>query len=168
MFQAHNAELKRYYDQALRQARSVYYVGIGSLFIGAGVIGGTFALVLSSRASDLSEQIIVGALGAIGAILANFIGVIYLRMFSDTIKAMTGFHGRLVLTHHLHFGNFLAAKIGDNNARDQALVQMAESLSAGPTGSGGQVDTPPPATAEDSSAAAGATWLGRLTGGAKG
>jgi hypothetical protein len=128
LFQAHSGELKRYYDQALRQARHVYYVGLGSILLGVAVIAATFALVLSSDASKLSEKVIVGSLGAVGAVMANFIGVIYLRMFSDTISALTGFHGRLVGTHHLHFGNFVAAKIDDKVKRDDALSKMATAL----------------------------------------
>jgi hypothetical protein len=130
LFQAHSSEIKRYYDQALRQAKHVYYVGVGSMLLGVGVIGASFALILTDAARELPEQVIVGSLGAIGAVLANFIGVIYLRMFSDTIAALTGFHGRLVVTHHLHFGNFLAAKISQEPERDKALSEMAATLAA--------------------------------------
>lgn len=130
LFQAHSAEIKRYYDQALRQGKHVYYVGVGSMLLGVGVIGVSFALIVSDAARELPEQVIVGALGAIAAVLANFIGVIYLKMFSGTVAALTGFHGRLVATHHLHFGNFLAAKIGDETERDKALADMAAALAA--------------------------------------
>lgn len=128
LFQAHGGLIKRYYDQALGQARQIYYVGVGCIVLGIAVIAATFALILSRHAGDLSEQIIIGALGAIGAVLTNFIALIYLRMFSDSVSALTGFHGRLVQTHHLHFGNFLASKIDDEEARSAALAAMAIGL----------------------------------------
>jgi Cyanobacterial TRADD-N associated 2-Transmembrane domain len=129
LFQSHAFEIKRYYDQALRQGRSIYYVGIVCIGLGFAVIAGAFALVSSADSKDLSGQIIVGALGAIGAILANFIAVVYLRMFSETVQALTSFHQRLVITHHLHFGNFLASKIKDKKTRETALAEMSMGLS---------------------------------------
>jgi hypothetical protein len=138
LFQAHSSEIKRYYDQALRQAKNVYFVGVFSIGLGVAVIAATFILILNDSASSSDQQWIIGALGAIGAVLANFIAVIYLRMFSDSIQALTGFHGRLVLTHHLHFGNFLVAKIEDDDLRDKTLAEMADAVSAEklPDGSG--------------------------------
>lgn len=129
LFQAHAFEIKRYYDQALRQGRSIYYVGIGCIALGFAVVGIAFALVSGVDSGDVSEQIIVGSLGAIGAILANFIAVVYLRMFSETVKALTSFHQRLVVTHHLHFGNLLASKIEDEKLRESALAEMSKGLS---------------------------------------
>jgi hypothetical protein len=49
-------------------------------------------------------------------------------MHSETIKSLTEFHNRLVLTHHLHFGNFLAAKIANENLRESTLANIASSL----------------------------------------
>jgi hypothetical protein len=129
LFQSHAFEIKRYYDQALRQGRSIYYVGIVCIGLGFGVIATAFVLVSNTKNSALSEQVIVGALGAIGAILANFIAVVYLRMFSETVQALTSFHQRLVTTHHLHFGNFLASKIKDQGTRETALAEMSKGLS---------------------------------------
>jgi hypothetical protein len=130
LFQSHSFELKRYYDQALQQGRTIYFVGFACLFLGFSIIGGSLWLVVESSDSGMSEQIIIGSLGAIGGILANYIAVVYLRMFSETIQATTGFHQRLVMTHHLHFGNFLVAKISDDDLREDALAAMAEGLSA--------------------------------------
>jgi hypothetical protein len=99
LFQSHAFEIKRYYDQALRQGRSIYYVGLICIFLGFAVIGAAFALVSQAGSKDLSGQVIVGTLGAIGGVLANFIAVVYLRMFSETVQALTSFHQRLVITH---------------------------------------------------------------------
>lgn len=130
LFQLHSFELKRYYDQALRQGRSIYYVGVGCIVLGFGVIVAAFVLVAASPKASFDEKILIAALSAVGGVLANFIGVIYLRMFSETVQAVTGFHQRLVVTHHLHFANFLVAKIDDRTLREDALATMAEALSA--------------------------------------
>jgi hypothetical protein len=131
LFQVHSVELKRYYDQALRQGRNIFYVGILCIALGFGVIIAAFAVIAAANSPNLDEKIVLASLSAVGGALANFIGVIYLRMFSDTVKAVTGFHQRLVVTHHLHFGNFLAAKITDDKIREQTLAEMAGALSNG-------------------------------------
>jgi len=58
-------------------------------------------------------------------VLADFIGVIFLRMYSQAIGSMSRFHERLVNTHHLHFGNFLAARISRDADQDRTLKEMA-------------------------------------------
>ncbi|HEV2108778.1 MAG TPA: hypothetical protein VGR16_10990, partial [Thermomicrobiales bacterium] len=56
------------------------------------------------------------------------IAVIFLRMFSETIQSMIDFHNRLVATHHVHFGNVLAAKITNEALRSETLSRMALAL----------------------------------------
>ncbi len=132
LFLAHGSDLKRYYDQALRQAKHVYYVGVASLMMGVLIIGGALALVVTGVASTLPEQVIVGVLAAISSLLVNYIAIIYLQMFSGTVSALTGFHARLVSTHHLHFANVLTTKIEDEQLRHQALAEMAAAMSRAP------------------------------------
>jgi hypothetical protein len=49
-------------------------------------------------------------------------------MFSRTLQSLTDFHGRLVETHHLHFGNFLAANIEDAQQRDATRAAIAAAM----------------------------------------
>jgi hypothetical protein len=96
-----------------------------------------------SSAQYPSGAIITG----LGGVLANFIAVIYLRMYSATVTSVGGFHQRLVTTHHLHFGNFLTAKIEATGLRDKALAEMATRLAAPiPADAGVAPDGPPPST----------------------
>jgi hypothetical protein len=129
LFLSHGSDLKRYYDQALGQAKNVYYVGVASLLLGVVVVLGTLVLIATGVTSGTRQQIVVGALGVVTALLSNYIAVVYLRMFSDTVSAMTGFHSRLVSTHHLHFANLLTTKIEDPHLRDAAFAEMAAGLS---------------------------------------
>ena len=125
-FKFHQLELKRYYDQTLRQSSLIFYGGLFCLFLGFVVIGISLYFVFFSSATNvLSDKILFASLGAIGAILSNFIGIIFLKMHSETIKSLTEFHNRLVLTHHLHFGNFLIGKITDQTLREKTLAEIA-------------------------------------------
>ncbi len=126
LFKLHQFELKRYYDQTLRQSKWIFIVGICCLVLGFSVIG---ASLWFANQRDGRDKIIVAVLGGIGGILSNFIAVVYLKMHSQTIQSLTEFHNRLVLTHYLHFGNFLLAKIETQDLREKSLAQMALNLS---------------------------------------
>ena len=130
-FKLHQLELKKYYDQTLRQSAGIFYVGLICIFLGFVIIGVTLYLVFSSSTSkeiDTSEKIILASLGAIGAILSDFIAFIYIKMYSETIQSLTEFHNRLVVTHFLHFGNFLVGKITDKDLREKTLADIASNL----------------------------------------
>ena len=53
-----------------------------------------------------------------------------MKMFSEIMKSLTEFHNRLVTTHHLHFGNFIVAKIADENVRDKSFAAIAAALAS--------------------------------------
>jgi hypothetical protein len=127
MLQVNQLDLRRYYDQTLRHARLIFYFGIACIGLGFG--GAAAALLLVTNADpEVSEQIIVASLGAVSAILANFIGLIYLRMFSEITGSVSSFHTRLVGTHDLYFSNFLAAKVSTPAVREQLFAEMARDV----------------------------------------
>ena len=130
MFQVHSQQLKRYYDQALRQRGFIFFTGIFCIVAGFSVIAMAFFLLSSATPASSLEKILVAALGAIGGILGNFIAVVYLRMFTQTVKSIGTFHDRLVATHHLHFANFLVSKVANSTGRDDAFRLVAEIAAA--------------------------------------
>ena len=69
--------------------------------------------------------------GAVPSIMRfNNVGAPFLKMYAGTSQMLNEFHGRLVLTHHLHFANYLASKVTDQNKLpDQTFKAMAEELS---------------------------------------
>ncbi len=132
LLQVNQFDLKRYYDQTLRQGNQIFYVGVLCILLGFAVVGVAFWLVQGNQLSSSEDKIIVGALGAIGGVLANFIAVVYLRMFSATIESVGKFHQRLVVRDRLNFANILTAKIATVAVREAALSQMAVELAKEP------------------------------------
>jgi hypothetical protein len=128
LFLRQQYEVKRYYDETLRQSAVLSYIGVLCIAGGFAVIGVAFALVIS-KGADTTQQVIVAALGAAGGILANFVAVVFLRMHSGTVRALTSFHERLVSTHHVHFGDLLASRLDDKTNRHAVLGDMAIQLS---------------------------------------
>jgi hypothetical protein len=126
-FRQHQEDLRRYYDQTLLHSSRIFLVGIGCIALGFAVIGATLYLV-SNRPDKWHEQILIASLGAVGSVLANFIGAIYLKMFVETVKSFSVFHTRLVMTHHIHAGTFLAAKIDNKPLRERTIALIALSV----------------------------------------
>jgi len=125
LFKHHHLELKRYYDENLKQSSWIFVVGIACILIGFAIIGITLYFLIANSSNELENKIIVASVGAIGAILSNFIAVIYLKMHAETVKALTEFHNRFVNTHHFYFSNFLLSKIQNEDKREDALVELA-------------------------------------------
>lgn len=148
IFKLHQLELKKYYDQTLSQARTVFVVGIGCILMGFAVIAGALYVIgYRVEEGETSEKLILAAVGSVGAILSNFVAAMYLKMQADSVRSLTEFHSRLVMTHHLHFGNFLAANIRDEDLREATLGAMAAAMatrSAGERDDG--VSARPPGT----------------------
>ena len=126
LFKLHQFELKKYYDQTLKHSSWIFGIGILCIIIGFSIIGITIYLVIPGTL--ISQKIIIATLGGIGGVLSNFIAVIYLKIYSETIKSLQEFHNRLVITHHLHFSNFLIAKIKDEKLREQTIADLALNL----------------------------------------
>jgi hypothetical protein len=131
LVQANSFALRRYYDQGLRQRTLVFGLGVVCILAGFGTVAASFAVLDSVSERSETTQIVVGVLGAVGAVLANYVAAIFLRMFAATIKASTDFHTRLVDTQHVNLGYLATAKIGEAAVRDQALAEMAVGLSGG-------------------------------------
>ncbi|WP_438884968.1 TRADD-N-associated membrane domain-containing protein [Bacillus cereus group sp. Bce026] len=125
LFKHHHLELKRYYDENLKQSSWIFVVGIACILIGFAIIGITLYFLIANSSNELENKIIVASVGAIGAILSNFIAVIYLKMHSEAVKSLTEFHNRFVNTHHFYFSNFLLSKIQNENKREDAIVELA-------------------------------------------
>lgn len=128
LFLKHQFELKRYYDETLRQSAMLSYLGVLCMTGGFVVIGVAFYLIAREDQPD-SQQIMIATLAAAGGVLANFVAVLYLAMHARTVRALTGFHQRLVGTHHVHFGNLLASRV-DDGVSSKVLSEMAVALAS--------------------------------------
>jgi hypothetical protein len=125
-------QLRRYYDLNLYQNRRVFNLGIGCIIGGVLIIIATLhELHLQKDSSDITLRIATAALGAIGALLTNYVAAIYLKMNAAASENLASFHARLVETHQLMLGNLLASRIDDDNLRWNTLSLLAQKLVPG-------------------------------------
>jgi hypothetical protein len=130
LFKSHEIDLRRYYQQTLRHSTLVFAAGFGCMAIGFSVVGYTFFLLSVGFAGErnFNEKMLVAAFGLISGVLTNFVAAVYMKMFAETMSALTGFHKKLVTTNHLHFANLLLAKISDPKHRDESYARLAERI----------------------------------------
>ena len=127
LFLKHQAELKRYYDQALQQSGLAFVLGVFCVVSGLAVIAVGFLLI---QDGNNAERIITGALAAVGAILSGFVARVYLGIHRGAVESLTGFHGKFVETHHLHIAGVFASRVDDEEARDSTLLALVQAAAS--------------------------------------
>lgn len=131
LFKNHEIDLKKYYRQSLNHSNVIFLAGIVCILAGFGIIAATYFVVWNqdSNIKSFDEKVLATIFGLVSGILVNFIAVIYIRMFSETTKALTSFHQKLVSTNHLHFANFLTTKIDNIDKRDDVIALIVSQIS---------------------------------------
>ncbi len=125
LFKAHEIELRRYYQQTLQHSGFIFIAGLVCIALGFAIIGLSFYLIWHSPDITNIDKIITAVFGITSGILANFIASIYMKMFAQTLGSLGDFHNKLVFTNHLHFANFILAKIADPELRDRNFAELA-------------------------------------------
>lgn len=124
LFFKHQAEVKQYYDQTLRQNRQSFVLGVFCVLSGLIAVVALAVLVLVNAAPP-AMQVTIGLLGVVSALLTGFVARIYLQVYGKSSESLVSFHDRLVTTNHLHFANLLVSMISDTVAtRDRTLSEL--------------------------------------------
>ncbi len=116
-------QLTQYLTVILSQSKAIFIVGIFAMLVGVGIV--VFAIWQTRIATGETEKIIVAVLGAIGAILTNFVAAIYLKMFGDIGQAVQRSVGSLTQSTNLNFANVIISKIDDNPLRRTGYKELA-------------------------------------------
>jgi hypothetical protein len=124
------SQLSRYLELILQQSRGIFVVGIGAMLVGVGVVMFTIWQTRTMGPDvDVWQKAIVAVVGAIGAILTNYVAAIYLKMFSDIGSAVQKSISSLSQSTNLNFANVLIANITSEEARNETLKAVAVAIS---------------------------------------
>lgn len=125
LFFKHQFEVKRYYDQNLRQNAHVFVLGTLCVLAGLAAVAGAAAWIGLSEDRDGWTNA-VAFLGAVGALLSGGVAAIYIQMHSRTGDALKEFHRRLVITNRLHFAYLLTAMDSDQSQRAALTAEIVK------------------------------------------
>lgn len=126
LFFKHQFDLRRYYDQNLHQNGQVFALGTLCVLAGLATVAAAAAWVAFGESDELTVQITVGMLGAIGGLLSGGIATIFIRMHVGTGTALREFHRRLVATNRLHFANLLIAMVSSPRKRAALTADLVK------------------------------------------
>lgn len=118
--------LNQYYALSIGQARSIFYTGLILIGLGLLMVTGAFLYIVKfGQGVDFPKTIVLASLAATGGILSNFVGAVYLAVYSGTIRSLTAFYAGLVNTHSLYFINFMTTAIVDNKLKEETFANIA-------------------------------------------
>jgi hypothetical protein len=126
LFFKHQFDLRRYYDQNLRQNGQVFVLGTLCVLAGLATVAAAAAWIAFGENDEKTVQVTVGMLGAIGGLLSGGIATIFIRMHVGTGTALREFHRRLVATNRLHFANLLIAMVSSPRKRTALTADLVK------------------------------------------
>ena len=124
-FRKYEKEMKRYHDINLISFKILLPIGIIIIVFGIGIIIGSIILFY------LEKDKLPIIIGTISGILTNFIGTIFIKMYTETVKSSLKFHNKLVNSSSKFFSNVLISKIKNQDLQDKTLSEVAKIISKG-------------------------------------
>ena len=125
-FDNSQSDFKRFFDVNLNQLSWVFKLGIGTILAGMIII---ILAIIMFAISPVKYNIAV-LTGAVSGILVDFIGALFIRMYTETIKATMQLQNNLVHNNDNLLANLLAENIDDKNLRNQTIAEIAKTISA--------------------------------------
>lgn len=123
LFRMNQKELMRYYDLNLSQTRFLSELGICMIIIGMAIIIVSLYWYISMDA----DKVII-YVGGVSGIVTDFIGAIFIKMYTENIEAAVKFHAKLADSNHLLLANSIANKIEDKVTREDTLSEISKNM----------------------------------------
>lgn len=124
MFRMNQKELMRYYDMNLAQTKFLSGLGIIMMIIlGILIVGVTLYMYKSFETDNV--LLVVGSL--IG-IVVDFIGAIFIKMYTKNIEAAVKFHAKFAESNNLLLANSIANKIEYDKIRENTLSEISKNI----------------------------------------
>lgn len=123
LFRMNQKELMRYYTMNLAQTKFLSILGIVMIIAGI-VIVLISCLIYISLESDKMLLIV----GNISGIIVDFIGAIFIKMYTQNLEAAVKFHARFAESNSLLLANSIANKIENAELREQTLSDISKEI----------------------------------------
>ncbi len=123
MFRMNQKELMRYYDMNLTQTKFLSGLGIMMIMFGILIVGVTLYMYTAFEADKI--LLIVGSLSGI---VVDFIGAIFIKMYTKNIEAAVKFHAKFAESNNLLLANSIANKIEDSKIRENTLSEISKNI----------------------------------------
>lgn len=123
MFRMNQKELKRYYDMNLAQTKFLSSLGIVLIIFGLLVLSATIIMYATFKSDTILLMV-----GSLSGIVVDFIGAIFIKMYTHNIEASIKFHAKLAESNNLLLANSIANKIDSDNLRENTLSEISQKI----------------------------------------
>lgn len=118
-------DLDNYYQLNISHVSKIFNLGKTIVLLGTFIIVGTIILMFF-KPKMVNDIILICSL--IGGALVDFIGAIFISMYSKIIKSANLSQYGMLETTQAYLGNVLASQIQDDKLREDTLSELAKSL----------------------------------------
>lgn len=123
MFRMNQKELMRYYDMNLAQTKFLSGLGIMMIIFGILIVAASLYMYIS-----LASDRVLLYVGSLSGIVVDFIGAIFIKMYTKNIEAAVKFHAKFAESNNLLLANSIASKIDDDKIRENTLSEISKSI----------------------------------------
>lgn len=123
MFRMNQKDLMRYYDMNLAQTK--FLSGLGILMILLGILIVVVALYMYI---SLNADKVLLFVGSLSGIVVDFLGAIFIKMYTQNIEAAVKFHAKFAESNNLLLANSIANKIEDDKIREETLSAISKNI----------------------------------------
>lgn len=123
MFRMNQKEIMRYYDMNLAQTKFLSGLGIMMIIFGILIVVASLYMYMSMDADK--DLLFVGSLSGI---VVDFIGAIFIKMYTKNIEAAVKFHAKFAESNNLLLANSIANKIEDDKIREDTLSEISKNI----------------------------------------
>lgn len=123
MFRMNQKELMRYYDMNLAQTKFLSVLGIMMIIFGILIVATSLYKYMSMDADKVLLFV-----GSLSGIVVDFIGTIFIKMYTKNIEAAVKFHAKFAESNNLLLANSIANKIEDDKIREDTLSEISKSI----------------------------------------
>lgn len=123
MFRMNQKELMRYYDMNLAQTK--FLSGLGIMMIVFGILIVVVSLYMYTSVDSDKVLLLVGSLCGI---VVDFIGTIFIKMYTKNIEAAVKFHSKFAESNNLLLANSIANKIENEKIREETLSEISKNI----------------------------------------
>ena len=123
MFRMNQKKKIKYYDMNLTQTKFLSVLGIMMIIFGMLIV--ILTLYLYTSLDGDKTLLFVGSLSGI---IVDFIGAIFIKMYTKNIEAAVKFHAKFAESNNLLLANSIANKIENDNIRENTLSEISKNI----------------------------------------
>ena len=123
MFRMNQKELMRYYDMNLTQTKFLSVLGIMMIIFGMLIVAASIYMYMSLGADKALLFV-----GSLSGIVVDFIGAVFIKMYTKNIEAAVKFHAKFAESNNLLLANSIANKIVDDKIREDTLSEISKNI----------------------------------------